>query len=137
MPSEQLSLEQQAMVATWERHMAAEFGAHNLDETMATMSAEPFVNHVPVMTGGIGDATVRQFYSTWFLPAHPRDTAAVPIARTVGNDRIVDEMAFSFTHDIEMPWILPGVAPTGRRVEIAVVAVVEFEGGRISGERIY
>jgi carboxymethylenebutenolidase len=135
--STQLNPEQQAMVATWEAHMAAEFADHDIDATMATMSANPFVNHVPVMTGGVGDAAVRRFYSTYFLPAHPKDTMSAPIARTVGDDRIVDEMAFSFTHDIDMPWILPGVAPTGRHVEIAVVAVVQFQDGRISGERIY
>ncbi len=135
--STQLSPEQEAMVATWEAHMAAEFADHSIDKTMATMSANPFVNHVPVMTGGVGDAAVRKFYSTYFLPAHPKDTASVPIARTVGTDRVVDEMQFSFTHDIEMPWILPGVAPTGRHVEIAVVAVVQFENGKVSGERIY
>jgi carboxymethylenebutenolidase len=134
---ENLSAGQQAMVATWEAHMAAEFADHDIAATMKTMSAEPFVNHVPVMTGGVGDIAVRHFYANFFLPAHPKDTASVPIARTVGHDRIVDEMRFSFTHDIDMPWILPGVAPTGRHVEIAVVAVVQFEDGRISGERIY
>ena len=135
--TEQLSPEQQAMVDTWEAHMAAEFADHDLSKTMATMSPNPFVNHVPVMTGGVGDDAVRRFYASYFLPAHPKDTASIPIARTVGSDRIVDEMQFSFTHDIEMPWILPGVPPTGRHVAVAVVAVVQFEGGRISGERIY
>lgn len=133
----QLTPEQQAMVETWEAHMAAEFADHSIDKTMATMAPNPFVNHVPVMTGGVGDSAVRAFYSAYFLPAHPKDTGSVPIARTVGSDRIVDELQFSFTHDIEMPWILPGVAPTGKHVEIAVVAVVQFENGKVSGERIY
>ena len=135
--TETLSPEQQAMVATWEAHVAAEFADHDIEATMRTMTANPFVNHVPVMTGGVGNADVRRFYSSYFLPAHPRDTVSAPIARTVGSNCIVDELHHSFTHDIEMPWILPGVAPTGRRVEIAVVAVVQFEDGRISGERIY
>ena len=137
MSNDNLSPEQQAMVAVWEAHVAAEFADHDLDKTMATMTSNPFVNHVAVMTGGAGDAAVRRFYATYFLPAHPRDTASAPICRTVGRDRIVDELHHSFTHDIEMPWILPGVPPTGRRIEIAVVAVVQFEGGKISGERIY
>jgi carboxymethylenebutenolidase len=85
----------------------------------------------------VGGAAVRGFYETYFLTGHPPDTQAVPIARTVGADRIVDEMAFSFTHTIEMPWILPGVPPTGKHVEVAVVAVVEFQNGKVSGERIY
>lgn len=132
-----LSPAQQAMVDMWDRHMAAEFADKSIDATMATMSDEPFVNHVPVMTGGVGASNVRHFYSNFFLPGHPPDTASEPIARTVGQDRIVDELVHKFTHSIDMPWILPGIPPTGKRVEIAVIVVVEFEGGKISGERIY
>jgi carboxymethylenebutenolidase len=80
---------------------------------------------------------VRDFYTRYFLPANPDDTAATPVARTVGATRIVEELIHSFTHDIEMPWILPGVAPTGKKVEVALVAVIEFEGDKIAGERIY
>ena len=89
------------------------------------------------MMGGVGAEGVRKFYSRYFLPANPRDTAAVLVARTVGSNRIVDELIHSFTHDIEMPWILPGVPPTGKKVEVALVAVVEFEGDKVAGERIY
>jgi carboxymethylenebutenolidase len=128
---------QQAMVAAWERHVTAEFGEKDIEATMPTMTAHPFVNHVPVMTGGVGFEDVRSFYSRYFLPGHPDDTASLPVARTVGANRIVEELVHSFTHDIEMPWILPGVAPTGKRVEVAIVAVVEFEGDKIAGERIY
>jgi carboxymethylenebutenolidase len=137
MTDAQITPEQELMVATWEAHMAAEFASHDLQATMSTMAPEPFVNHVAVMTGGVGQAAVRDFYANHFLPAHPRDTASTLIARTVGADRIVEELEFSFTHDIDMPWILPGVEPTGRHIEIAVAAVVLFEGGRIAGERIY
>jgi carboxymethylenebutenolidase len=137
MASRNLTPEQQAMVEMWERHMAAEFKEKSIDATMATMASEPFVNHVPVMTGGVGSREVRQFYSTYFIPGHPPDTESVPVARTVGQDRIVDELIHKFTHTIEMPWILPGVPPTGRRVEVAVVVVVQFKDGRIAGERIY
>ena len=137
MNSKILTPEQQAMVEVWDRHMAAEFQEKNIDATMATMSADPFVNHVPVMTGGVGSSQVRHFYSTYFILGHPPDTETVPIARTVGHDRIVDELIHTFTHTIEMPWILPGLPPTGKRVEIAVVVVVEFQDGKISGERIY
>ena len=89
------------------------------------------------MTGGVGNAQVRQFYGRHFIPGHPPDVETVAVARTVGADRVVDEMIYRGTHTIEMPWILPGVAPTGRRLEFAVIVVVEFEDGKISGERIY
>jgi carboxymethylenebutenolidase len=125
------------MVAAWEAHTAAEFEAKDVDATMKTMTANPSVNSIPVMTGGAGQEGVRDFYRRYFVPANPSDTASQPVARTVGATRIVDELIHSFTHDIEMPWILPGVAPTGKKVEVALVAVVEFEGDKIAGERIY
>jgi carboxymethylenebutenolidase len=132
-----LTPKQQAMVEMWERHMAAEFQSKSIDATMATMSSDPFVNHVPVMTGGVGSREVRHFYSTYFIPGHPPDTVSIPVARTVGEDRIADELIHKFTHTIEMPWILPGVPPTGKRVEVAVIVVVQFQDGKIAGERIY
>ena len=132
-----LTPEQNAMVEIWERHMAAEFEAKSIDATMATMTSDPFVNHVPVMTGGVGYSEVRHFYSTYFIPGHPPDTEVVPVTRTVGRDRVVDELIHKFTHTVEMPWILPGVPPTGKRVEVAVVVVVQLEHGKIAGERIY
>ena len=129
--------QQAAMVELWELHMAAEFATKDVDATMATMTAHPFVNHVPVMTGGVGYEDVRDFYARFFLTGHPPDTAVILVARTVGEDRIVDEMSFSFTHTLEMPWMLPGIKPTHKRVEVPVVAVVLFEDGKIAGERIY
>jgi carboxymethylenebutenolidase len=132
-----LTPEKQAMVEMWERHMAAEFKDKSIDATMATMTSDPFVNHVPVMTGGVGTNEVRHFYATYFIPGHPPDTESVPVARTIGDDRIVDELIHKFTHTIEMPWILPGIPPTGKRVEIPVIVVVEFKDGKIAGERIY
>ena len=132
-----LTPEQQAMVEIWERHMAAEFDEKSINATMETMTSDPFVNHVPVMTGGVGSSEVRHFYSTYFIPGHPPDTEVVPVARTVGDDRLVDELIHKFTHTIEMPWILPGVSPTGKRVEVAVIVVVQFKEGKIAGERIY
>ncbi|MCH8040496.1 MAG: ester cyclase [Nitrospinae bacterium] len=137
MNSGNLTPEQQAMVEIWERHIAAEFEEKSINATMATMTSDPFVNHVPVMTGGVGSSEVRHFYSTYFLPGHPPDTESVLVARTVGHDRVVDELIHKFTHTIEMPWILPGVPPTGKRVEVAIIVVVQFKDGKIAGERIY
>jgi carboxymethylenebutenolidase len=137
MPDSNLTPKQQAMVEMWESHMAAEFKLKDIDATMATMSSDPFVNHVPVMTGEVGFSAVRRFYNTYFIPNHPSDTTFVRVARTVGEDRVVDELIHKFTHNIEMPWILPGVPPTGKRVEIAVIVVVQFKDGKVAGERIY
>lgn len=137
MNNQNLTAEQKKMVETWEQHTAAEFEDKNIEATMETMAPDPVVNYVPVMTGGVGSSEVSNFYSNCFIPGHPPDTKAVPVARTVGTDRIVDELIHKFTHTIEMPWILPGVLPTGKRIEIALIVVVQFEDGKICGERVY
>jgi carboxymethylenebutenolidase len=55
----------------------------------------------------------------------------------VGADQIVDEMLFKFTHTTEIDWMLPGVAPTGRRVEVPLIAIVRFAGDKVAHEHIY
>ncbi|HYM30512.1 MAG TPA: dienelactone hydrolase family protein [Candidatus Cybelea sp.] len=97
--------------ALWDAHTMYEFGTRDVDATMATMVPEPYVNHIPTMTGGVGHKNLKRFYKYHFIPKTPKDTKLVPISRTVGADRIVDEMLFCFTHDIEIDWMLPGVAP--------------------------
>ena len=67
----------------------------------------------------------------------PPDMAMTPVSRTVGVDQLVDEMVVSFTHTIEMDWMLPGIAPTGRRVEVALVVIVRFRDGKLAHEHIY
>ena len=121
----------------WERHTELEFETRDAAATVATMTPDNYVNHVPVMTGGRGTAEMIEFYGRHFIPKMPADTALRLMARTIGNDRVIDEFVFSFTHDVEMDWILPGIAPTGRAVEIPMVAVVQFEGDKIASERIY
>lgn len=121
----------------WEEHTAHEFVTRNTEATLATMVEDAYVNHVPVMTGGYGKSALREFYSRHFIPSMPPDTTLQPISRTVGADQLVDEMIFSFTHTQEMPWMLPGVAPTHRRVEIPLVAIVKFRDGKLAHEHIY
>ena len=121
----------------WDRHTELEFATRAADETMLTMVPEPYVNHVPVMTGGTGHDETLRFYKHHFIPTAPQDARLVPISRTVGADRVVDEMLFCFTHDNEIDWMLPGVKPTGRNVEIPLVAIVRFRGDKIHSEHIY
>ncbi|HEX5229071.1 MAG TPA: ester cyclase [Bryobacteraceae bacterium] len=121
----------------WEEHTAHEFVTRDTEATLATMVDDAYVNHVPVMTGGYGKPALREFYSRQFIPSMPPDTSLKPISRTVGADQLVDEMIFCFTHTQEMPWMLPGVAPTHRRVEIALVAIVKFRDGKLAHEHIY
>ena len=129
--------DQQTMLEVWERHLQAEFAVHSADAAIATMSATPHLNHVPVMTGGVGRDPIRQFYATRFIPQMPSDTTIELISRTIGHDQIVDEMIFKCTHTVAMDWYLPGVAPTGRRIEVPTVAIVRFRDGAIESEHIY
>jgi carboxymethylenebutenolidase len=89
------------------------------------------------MTGGYGYHTLHRFYRDFFIPQMPKDTSVTPLSRTVGSDRVIDEIMFRFTHDIAMEWMIPGVAPTGKRVEIPLIAVVQFRGDKICNEHIY
>jgi carboxymethylenebutenolidase len=98
---------------------------------------DAYVNHIPVLTGGVGREALREFYSRHFIPKMPPDTEIVPISRTLGSDRLVDEMIFRFTHTIEMDWMLPGIPPTGKRVEVPLVAIVHFREGKLAHEHIY
>ncbi len=121
----------------WEEHTSHEFSTRDTDATLATMADDAYVNHVPVLTGGAGKSALRIFYSVDFIPSMPPDTKLTPISRTVGEDQLVDEMIFSFTHTQEMPWMLPGIAPTNRYVEVALVAIVRFRDGKLAHEHIY
>lgn len=123
--------------ALWAEHVKYEFETSNTEDTLATMVEDAYVNHIPVMTGGVGKAELREFYAKHFIPQMPPDTEMVPLSRTVGADRLVDEMVFKFTHTIPMDWMLPGIAPTGRRVEVALVAIVHFRDGKLAYEHIY
>ena len=125
------------IAAVFDEHMAAEFVQQDLDAAMATMTDDPVVYHVPVMTGGVGFEEVRRFYGQHFIGKWPEDTELRPVSRTVGEDQVVDEILLSFTHDVEMDHFLPGVAPTGRSVHLPVCVVVKFEGGKVAHEHIY
>ena len=125
------------MIAKWDEHISFEFSSRDVTSTIETMVEDAYVNHVPVLTGGFGKDALRAFYSRHFIPCMPPDTTLTPISRTVGENQLVDEMIFSFTHTQEMPWMLPGVAPTDRRVEVPLVAIVQFRDGKLAHEHIY
>jgi carboxymethylenebutenolidase len=123
--------------AVFDEHVASEFETKDIDATMATMVAEPYVWHVPALTGASGGEAVRQFYSTHFIGQTPDDAVLHKIARTVSENRVIDEFVLEFTHDAEIPFMLPGVPPTGRKVRVAMVVVMGFEGEKIAYEHIY
>jgi len=128
---------QQTLRQLWERHVQYEFSTRNTEDTLATMVEDAYVNHIPVLTGGVGRDELREFYSKRFIPQMPPDTEMTPVSRTIGEDQLVDEMVFKFTHSIRMDWMLPGIAPTGKRVEVPLIAVVRFREGKLAHEHIY
>ena len=132
-----LAAAQQTLSARWDDHVKYEFATRNTEDTIETMVSDAYVNHVPVMTGGVGHDELREFYSKHFIPQMPPDTAMTPVSRTIGVDRVVDEMVFEFTHTIKMDWMLPGVAPTNQHVKVPLIVVVHFRDGKLAHEHIY
>jgi carboxymethylenebutenolidase len=125
------------MVDLWERHLVYEFEEHDADKTVSTMVEDAYVNHVPTMTGGHTREGLRTFYGNHFVNQVPPDWKITPISRTVGEDLIVDEMINEFSHTNAMDWIFPGIAPTGKKVKLAVVVIAHFRDGKLAHEHIY
>jgi len=127
----------QELEVLWQEHLAGEFVTKDVEATLSTMTDDASVDHVPVHTGGQGKEALRVFYRDVFIPSWPDDLRQTPINRVVGQDQVVDELRLEFTHERPMDWFLPGVAPTGKKVDINMFVVVQFREGKITCERIY
>ena len=130
-------MDQQQLAQLWEEHIKHEFQTGDTEATVDTMVEDAYVNHIPVLTGGVGKPALRHFYATHFIPKMPPDLEMVPLSRTIGDDQLVEELVLKFTHTIEIDWMLPGVKPTGKRVEVPLVAIVRFRDGKVAHEHIY
>ena len=123
--------------SAWDQHLASEFGAKSAEQALATMTADPHVNMVALMIGARGRDELHDFYANHFLNQIPPDTEMVPVSRTIGQGRVVDELVGRFTHSLRMDWMLPGIPPTGKRVELPFVVIVQFEGDKLAHEHLY
>jgi len=121
----------------WADHLAGEFQDKDVEATLATMVDDAYVNHMPVNTGGRGKDALRAFYRDDFIPSWPEDLQMTPVNRVVGQGQLVDEMHLTFTHSKPMPWLLPHVPPTAKKISMDVVVVVQFRGDKLASERIY
>ena len=137
MPANKQHTKQQAMIDLWEAHTRYEFEDKDVDSTLATMKDSAHIHNIPTMAGGNGIDAVRDFYTHSFVFHLPEDTETAVISRTVGDTQIVDELVFKFTHTIEMPWMLPNVAPTGKRVEVPLVVILGIKDGKVTHEHIH
>lgn len=102
-----------------------------------TTHKTPRVTYVPTLTGGIGAEELEKFYSQFFIDNNPPSLQLTLISRTSGSDRVVDELHVQFKHTQGMPWILPGIPPTNRTVEVIVVSIVTLRAGKLYQEHIY
>lgn len=89
----------------WDEHTYFEFEDRSVEKTMATMVDEPYVNHIPTMTGGVGRERLTNFYRHHFIFSNPDDTSMELVSRTIGVDRIVDEFVFTLTHTAKVDWL--------------------------------
>lgn len=132
-----LTSAQQSMLDLFQKHVKAEL-AGDLETTMDTMTERPHLTNVPLITGGVGRKGVRDFYANHLVGKFfPPDVEMIPVSQTIGDDQIVDELVIRFTHTKVIEWMLPGVSPTGRKVEVAVAVIVKVENGKIAHEHIY
>ena len=137
MPLQTFTPQQQALIDVWEEHTRSEFETKSVDATLATMTNNPQLHNIPTMKTADGLEAVREFYTHSFIHSMPSDTNITLISRTVGNEQIVDEMIFKFTHDVRMDWILPDTPPTGKAVEIPMVVIIGFRENKVAHEHIY
>ncbi len=121
----------------WADHLKGEFESKDVEATLATMVEDASVNHMPVNTGGKGKDALRLFYRDDFIPSWPDDLEMLPVNRVIGEGQLVDELRLSFTHSKPMPWFLPNLAPTLKKVVVDVVVVAQFRGEKLACERIY
>jgi carboxymethylenebutenolidase len=121
----------------WEEHLKGEFESKDVEATLATMVDDAYVNHMPTNTGGRGKDALRAFYRDDFIPSWPDDLKTMPVNRVVGEGQLVDELRLTFTHDRPMPWLLPNLPATNKKITLDVVVVVQFRGDKLACERIY
>ena len=132
-----LTPEQQRMLIAWQQHTYTEFALRDAQAALATMTENPYVLLVPSGAGGEGRTAVLDFYAHSFLPYIPLDLELTPVSRIFGRSHLIEESVVRFTHSVRMNWMLPGLEPTGRRVEFVLVGIVGLQNDRVAYEHLY
>jgi carboxymethylenebutenolidase len=120
----------------WQQHCYFEFVEKDAKAALGTMSDDPHVLMVPLAIGGRRREGVYTFYHEYSLAQVPADMTAIPISQVVGENILAEEAVYQFTHDQVMGWLVPGVPPTGKRVEGGVVGIITFENSKIASEHL-
>ena len=123
--------------ALFAEHVRHEFETRDVDATMATMIADPYVNHVATLAGGVGHDMLKRFYKYHFVDQNSRERVSTTVSMTPGPDRVVLELVVRFRHDAVLDRYFPGIAPTGKMVELATLLIVKFRGDKVCHEHIY
>ncbi|HIF50632.1 MAG TPA: carboxymethylenebutenolidase [Thiotrichaceae bacterium] len=132
-----LTASQKEMLEVFQKHVTAELEG-DIETTMATMTDNPHLINAPLGMGGVGKESVYNFYADHLVGKFfPPDVEMIDVSRTIGEEQIVDELVIKFTHTMVIEWMLPGVLPTGKSVEVAFAVIVKFEDGKIAHEHIY
>lgn len=124
-------------IALFDEHVRHEFETRDVDATMETMVDEPYVNHAPTLAGGVGHDHLKRFYKYHFVDQNSRERESLPIAYTLGPDRVVIESIARFRHDQVLDRYFPNIPPTDKMVEISITLCVRFRGDRVCHEHIY
>ncbi|CAG7955965.1 unnamed protein product [Penicillium salamii] len=129
-------------LAVWSWLMLCSVGKFFSSNVRKTMDGyvrdkTPGVTYTPTISGGIGKKALNHFYEHFFIGKLPPSMRLRLLSRTTGPDRVVDELYVSYEHTQEVPWMLPGVPPTNKRIEIILVSIVSLRGGRIYSEHVY
>lgn len=121
----------------WEDHVAGEFLEKDEERSLATMTEDASVMHMPTRSGGTGKTELRTYYRNMFIPSIPDEWEHTVTNRVVTDDCIVEEATVRLVHAKRMDWFLPGVPPTGKSIRVDLVIFIEFRDGKMSAERIY
>lgn len=114
---------------------AAAVHAGDVEAALAVVTGDVVLTTLPAGTGARGTDALRRHLADDVLPHRPADLAVTRVSRTGDRWRVVDEQRVTFTHDVELPWLLPGVAPTGRPVDVLAISVVAVRRERITEHR--
>lgn len=123
------------MEELWDRFCSDLFDRRDADAAAGALAAGGTVREIPSGAGGTGGDDVHRYLAEDLLPHLPADLARERLSRTIDTRKLVDEVEFTFTHDRELPWLLPGVAPTGRSATVLAVSLVRIRQNRIDSLR--
>ncbi|KAL4889419.1 hypothetical protein BDV59DRAFT_210344 [Aspergillus ambiguus] len=123
----------------WDQIQENRYFSSNMRDPLASYvrNGTPSITYTPTLEGAAGREALRRFYATSFPQGKPPSMQMRLLSRTIGADRVVDEIYVYFKHTQDMPWILPHVPPTDKEVRIVIINIVCLRGGQLYSEHVY